>query len=71
MVFLTTDELSRQSSPVRPGAYRSDCELVALQVYKTLPPDAQRKLRPTACAALSPDALKRLHPGTECERRAS
>lgn len=48
-----------------------ECKQVALRLYRTLPPDAQRKLRPAACAALSPRALKRLHPGTQCERRAS
>jgi hypothetical protein len=47
----------------------SDCEQVALRLYRKLPGDVQRKLRPAACATLSTAALKQLHPGARCERR--
>jgi hypothetical protein len=45
------------------GASRAECKQTALGLLRSLPPKA--------CAALSPDALRRLHPGTRCARKAA
>jgi hypothetical protein len=51
------------------------CKRIQLKLYRGLPDSAKAKIkrgqktRPTACAALSPDALDRLHPGTPCASR--
>jgi hypothetical protein len=50
------------------------CKRVAFKLFRGLPDRVRAKIKrdqkvpPTACAALSPRALDRLHPGTPCAR---
>jgi hypothetical protein len=60
-----------------PNAMSSpECRRTVREVYSTLSPAEKRAVSTTlprattACAGLSAESLRRLHPGTRCERRA-
>jgi hypothetical protein len=56
---------------VSENATPAECRKVALRLYRSLPPEIRQKVRPKACAALSPDAWRRLHPKSPCAKRAA